>query len=45
MASIREREKSLKGSMVQVHIVEGLDHNQLFDEIDRVFPLMMAFTK
>lgn len=45
MASIKEYEKSLEGSMVQVHIVEGLDHEQLFDEIDRVLPTMLAFTR
>lgn len=45
MASIREYEKSLRGSMVQVHIVKGLDHNQLFDDIEAVLPTMVAFTK
>jgi pimeloyl-ACP methyl ester carboxylesterase len=45
MTSLKEYEESLKGSRVQVHIVEGLDHNQVFDEIDRVFPTMLAFTE
>jgi pimeloyl-ACP methyl ester carboxylesterase len=45
MASLKEYEESLKGSRVQVQIVEGLDHNQVFDEIDRVFPTMLAFAK
>jgi len=45
MASIKEYEESVKGSRVQVHIVEGLDHEQVFAEIDRVFPTMLAFTK
>ena len=45
MTSLEEYEESLKGSRVQVHIVEGLDHNQVFDEIDRVFPTMLAFTR
>jgi pimeloyl-ACP methyl ester carboxylesterase len=45
IASIKKYEESLKGSMVQVHIVVGLDHNQLFDEIETVFPIMLAFTK
>jgi pimeloyl-ACP methyl ester carboxylesterase len=45
MASLNEYGEALKGSTVQVHIVEGLDHNQVFDEIDRVFPTMLAFTK
>jgi pimeloyl-ACP methyl ester carboxylesterase len=45
MVTLREYEESLKGSRVQVHIVEGLDHNQVFDEIDWVLPTMLAFTK
>jgi pimeloyl-ACP methyl ester carboxylesterase len=45
MATLKEYEESLKGSRVQVHIVEGLDHNQVFDEIDRVYLTMLAFTK
>ncbi|NIM95787.1 MAG: alpha/beta fold hydrolase [Anaerolineales bacterium] len=45
MASIKEYEESLEGSKVQVHVVEGLDHNQLFDEIDKVFSIMLAFTR
>jgi hypothetical protein len=45
MASFREYEESLKGSRVQVHLAQGLDHNQVFDEIDRVLPIMLAFTK
>jgi pimeloyl-ACP methyl ester carboxylesterase len=44
MVSLKEYEESLKGSRVQVQVVEGLDHNQAFDEIDRVFPTMLAFT-
>jgi pimeloyl-ACP methyl ester carboxylesterase len=45
MASLSEYEDSLQGSRVQVQILEGLDHEQAFDEIDRVFPTMLAFTK
>jgi pimeloyl-ACP methyl ester carboxylesterase len=45
MANIKEYEQSLKGSRVHVHIVEGLDHEQAFAEIDSVFPTMLAFTK
>jgi pimeloyl-ACP methyl ester carboxylesterase len=32
MASIKEYEESLKGSRVQVHVVESLDHEQVFAE-------------
>ena len=45
MESLRAYEASLRGSRVQVQVVEGLDHNQAFDEVDRVFPILMAFTK
>jgi hypothetical protein len=30
--------------ITQVHIVEGLDHDQAFDEIDKVLPTMLALT-
>lgn len=45
MASLKEYEGSLGGTQVQVRIVEGLDHNQVFEEVDIVFPLMLAFTQ
>jgi pimeloyl-ACP methyl ester carboxylesterase len=45
MDSLREYESALPGSQVRVHIAEGLDHDQAFDEIDRVFPTMLAFTQ
>jgi pimeloyl-ACP methyl ester carboxylesterase len=44
MASFEEYEEALKESGVQVHVLEGLDHQEVFDEIDRVFPTMLAFT-
>jgi len=45
MITVREYEQSLKASKVQLHIVEGLNHGQVFDEIDRVFATMLAFTQ
>jgi pimeloyl-ACP methyl ester carboxylesterase len=45
MSSLKEYEESLRGSRVQVQVVEGLDHNQAFDEVDRAFPVMLAFTE
>ena len=45
MASLQECKGSLRGSRVQVHVVQGLDHEQVFDEIDKVFPTMLAFTQ
>jgi pimeloyl-ACP methyl ester carboxylesterase len=43
MDSFKEYEGLFAGSQVQVHIVEGLDHEQVFSEIDRVFDIMKAF--
>jgi len=45
MITVREYKQSLKTSKVQLHIVEGLNHGQVFDEIDRVFATMLAFTQ
>jgi pimeloyl-ACP methyl ester carboxylesterase len=45
MITVREYEQSLKASKVQLCIVEGLDHGQVFDEIDKVFPTMLAFSQ
>jgi pimeloyl-ACP methyl ester carboxylesterase len=44
MASFREYEQNLEGSRVQTHLLEGLDHMQVFEEIDTVLPTMLAFT-
>ena len=43
MLSVREYEQALEGSNVQLHIVDGLEHRQIFEEIDRVFATMLAF--
>jgi pimeloyl-ACP methyl ester carboxylesterase len=45
MASVKEYEEALKGSTVQIRIMEGLTHEQVFDEMDRVLPIMLAFTR
>lgn len=45
MTTVREYEQSLAGSTVQLHIVAGLGHGQVFDEIDKVFDTMLAFTQ
>ena len=44
MASLVEHEESIERSKVQVHIVRGLDHEQVFSEIDTVFPTMLALS-
>ena len=45
MESYREFEQSLEGSRVRGHIVEGLDHVQVFEKIDMVFDTMLDFTR
>ncbi len=45
MDSIKEYEGALVGSKVQVHVVDGLDHNQSIDQIDIVLPTLLAFSK
>jgi pimeloyl-ACP methyl ester carboxylesterase len=45
MDSAREYEQSLKGSRVQLHILEGLNHLQVFENIDRALPAMLAFNQ
>jgi pimeloyl-ACP methyl ester carboxylesterase len=43
--SVQAFAAALKGSLVQVQIIEGLDHEQVFDQIYAVFPAMLAFTR
>lgn len=38
-------EASLPQSNIQAYIAAGLDHEAVFDEVDEVFPLMLAFTE
>jgi pimeloyl-ACP methyl ester carboxylesterase len=45
MSGIREYEAKLKGSKVQLQIVEDLDHMQELTEINRVLPPMLTFTR
>jgi pimeloyl-ACP methyl ester carboxylesterase len=45
VASLQEYEETLKGSRVRVQVWEGLDHMGAFEQIDRVFPTMRAFTR
>jgi pimeloyl-ACP methyl ester carboxylesterase len=45
IASIQEYKAVLQETPVQVHVVAGLDHVREFEEIDLVFPPMLAFTK
>ena len=45
MVTYKDYEETLKESKVQVQIIQGLDHDQVFDEVDRVFPIMLEFTQ
>ena len=45
MVTVREYANDLLDSPVRLEIVDGLDHNQLFDEVDRVFPILQGFTR
>jgi pimeloyl-ACP methyl ester carboxylesterase len=45
MSGIREYEPKLKRSKVQVQIIQDLDHMQELTEVDKVLPLMLAFTR
>jgi pimeloyl-ACP methyl ester carboxylesterase len=42
--TLKEYEQALEGSMLQLYIVEGYDHNQVFDEIDAAYTKMLDFT-
>ena len=44
MQNFKEYKASLAGSRVQAQVLEGLNHDQVFGEIDRVFPAMLEFT-
>lgn len=44
MASFDDYRKQLDGSSVQAIIFDGLDHEGVIEEIDRVFPTLLAFS-
>lgn len=44
MASVNEYKKSLQDSLIDLHIIDGLEHDQVFEAIDTVLPLMREFT-
>jgi len=45
IASVKEYQQALDGSSVQVDVIEGLDHEGVFFEVDRDFPRMVAFSE
>ena len=45
LESYREYESEIPGSKVQVHLLEGLNHEQEFTEIDKVLPIILDFIR
>jgi pimeloyl-ACP methyl ester carboxylesterase len=45
MESYKEHEAEIPGSKVQVHLLEGLNHEQEFENIDQVLPIMLEFLR
>ena len=45
LESYREYEAEIPGSKVQVHLLEGLNHEQEFTEIDKVLPVILGFIR
>jgi hypothetical protein len=43
MVSVEQDRAALTDSQVRVRIVDGLNHEQEFSQIDRVLPLMRSF--
>jgi len=45
MTTVREYEQFLPDTKVNLHVIDGLDHGQVFDQIDRVFATMLSFSQ
>ena len=45
MQSLLEYEASIPGSLLQVQVVEGLDHAQLFEAVDQILPILLALSE
>jgi len=45
MISLKQFQPRLAGSQLQAQVMDGLDHGQVFDEIERVFPTLLAFSQ
>ena len=43
LESYREHEEEIPGSKVQVHLLEGLNHEQEFNNIEQVLPVILEF--
>jgi pimeloyl-ACP methyl ester carboxylesterase len=45
VANYRENQSSLEGTRVQGRLLEGLGHEQVFEAIDHVLPILLEFTQ
>ena len=45
MTTVREYRQMLPDTKVKLHIIDGLDHGQVFHEIDKVFATMLDFSQ
>jgi hypothetical protein len=44
MVTLEQYREDFEGSPVRVEIIEGLDHDQVFDEVEPAFSTMLDFT-
>lgn len=45
MESLKEYEEQIHGSQIQVRIIEGMDHEQEFENIEQVLPVILDFVR
>jgi pimeloyl-ACP methyl ester carboxylesterase len=45
MQSLKEYENCIPRSQLTVQVIQGLDHDQLFDAVDRILPILLAFSQ
>jgi hypothetical protein len=45
LESYKEQEAEIPGSNVQVRLLEGLNHEQEFENIDQVLPILLEFLR
>jgi len=45
MDNLKQYAPRLAGSHLQAQVLDGLSHEQVFDEIDQVFPTLLAFSR
>jgi hypothetical protein len=45
MESYREYEEEIRYSKVRVHVMDGMNHVQEFENIERVLPVILEFIR